>query len=103
MNLLAEIKDEFSDYFRGLGYTVTWDRDRHTGTEYYELVLSGVLVCQVDLETPLSDFLDDLPFLIVGQAGPSKSNYSIAFKDTGAMKALLDKVLAGRHITKEQS
>ena len=83
----------FADFFRKIGYAVTWDRDRvskwHEIYEY-ENGETKSLVCQIDFGVPLRDFLEDLPFLAENRSGrvPSKSAYTFNCSDLAALKRL---------------
>jgi hypothetical protein len=76
-DLLSEVNDDFARFFRSLGYTVTWDFDRRSSEQWYELLDGEHLVCQVDRGVPLAHFLEDLPAILEGRRGTSESNYTV--------------------------
>ncbi len=92
----AEVDDEFTRYFRGLGLTVTWDFKRSTGQKWYEITDSNdEMCCQVDFGTPLAAFLEDLPLFAEGKDGTNPANYT-ACGPVENFKALNERVLASR-------
>lgn len=94
MHSLVEVDDEFTRFFRALGYTVTWDYDARG--RWYEIVDEHGLLCQIDCEAPLADFLEDLPALATGQSGTSAAAYEVRCPDSRAahFRALSGKAMA---------
>lgn len=88
---LKPVDDEFSRYFRSLGYRVDWDYDRR-GAKWYEILCDGHLICQVDYGVSLAHFLEDLPSLAADQPGTSASDYEVrcSLED---MRGLRDRVI----------
>ena len=73
--LVSDIDDEFSRFFRGLGYDVTWDFSRNERDCWYEILDGDRMICQVDFGVWTLEFrlliswfdesLDDLKALLV--------------------------------------
>jgi hypothetical protein len=76
-----EVVDEFSCFFRKLGYHVTWDYDRKG--KYYEIYTQdepdhpGRLICQCPFGIPLSVVLQDLPWWAEDKKGDSGVDYVV--------------------------
>lgn len=87
---LIEVDNDVTRYFRGLGYVVTWDFGR--GERWYEILKGSELVCQFDFGVPLADLYADLPFLVLGQSGNSKSNYTLNCVQRELLVELYDKM-----------
>jgi hypothetical protein len=95
--LTQEVDDEFARYFRGLGFTVTWDFSKKTGERWYEILdEDNALVAQVDFGTPLEEFLTDVPHFLAGQAeapfetarGIGPTNYTCNATNSGLREIL---------------
>ena len=71
----SEISEEFKTFFERIGCIVTWDCSLREGY-WHEIYIDNELICQVDMNTPLSAFLEDLPLLAKGKDGTSSSNYT---------------------------
>ena len=77
-NLDQDVDDEVSQYFRNLGFGVTWDFSRDHRECWYEILdTHGRLLCQIDMGTPLAAVLEDLPLLTAGKPGTSTMDYTI--------------------------
>ena len=92
MNIYEDVNDEFSQYFRGLGYVVSWDFNKQG--RWYEILdpITSKMLCQVDLGTPLVYFLEDLEQFVQGKEGTSPSDYVCAFASDDAMNAIYHKI-----------
>lgn len=84
--------DEFSTYFRGLGYTVDWDGRWGTPERWYEIREDGKIICQVQSNVPLAEFLADLPYLVEGNPGTAPTVYWCACEDAAKLRALWERV-----------
>ena len=78
MNPLTEVHDEFTALFESLGYKVSWDFNKGSGTSWYEIMDDRGLVCQIDMGVPLADIVEDLVSLSNGGEMISKSDYTIS-------------------------
>lgn len=87
---LIEVDDDIAKYFRKLGYVVTWDYGR--GERWYEILKGCELVCQFDFGVPLVDLYTDLPYMLRGQGGPSKSSYVLNCQDKSLLTELYRKM-----------
>jgi hypothetical protein len=92
MNITENIDDEFSRFFESLGYQISWDFDRRS--RWYEILDpdTGKLLCQVDIGTPVSDFLEDLEQFVCGKDGTSSHDYVCNFVSDDAMNAIYQRV-----------
>jgi hypothetical protein len=62
----AKVDDGFARFFREHGFEVDWDFSKRDGAHWYEINLNGKMLCQVDMHTPLAEFLADLPVFAAG-------------------------------------
>ena len=93
MKLTDQINDEFSNFFRGLGFLVTWDFKKQTGAHWYEIYDGEILLCQVDFGTPLVAFLEDLPLFANGaEDGTSTHDYIMACDDPQKLRRILSRM-----------
>jgi hypothetical protein len=72
---LSDVHDDFAEFWRGLGFVVTWDYDRKG--KWYEILSGDRLLLQVDFEVTLTAFVEDLPLLAEGKNGTSNVYYEI--------------------------
>ena len=84
--------DEFSRYFREIGYAVGWDGKYGTSDRWYEIRDGEVIVCQVQATVPLAEFLADLPHLVEGKPGVGPTDYWCACEDAAKLRALLERI-----------
>lgn len=68
---------ELVEFFKKLGYEVSWDGKMRTGERWHEVFDGGRLVIQVDFGVPLTALLEDLPLLVEHKEGTSSHNYTI--------------------------
>jgi hypothetical protein len=103
MNPFEEIKGEVAEYFRDLGYQVTWDFKQSAFERWYEIMDGGKLAVQIDMGIPLADIIEDFLCFYQGKEGTSKSDYKISvdLNDQTAFKELLRRVaVANNKFTK---
>jgi hypothetical protein len=84
----SDVDGELVRFFRGLGYTVTWDFDKQHTEYWHELYDGEGLVCQVDFGVPLAHFLEDLPLLAEGRHGTSATAYTVNCSDVARLREL---------------
>jgi hypothetical protein len=102
VNTFSEVHDEFADFFRCLGFIVTWDFSKRTGDHWYEIYAGQELLCQVDFGVPLGDFLEDLRHFARGstkgaERAPSREHpdYECRCDDTAKLKRILVRLPKG--------
>lgn len=74
----AKVDDGFAQFFREHGFEVDWDFSKRDGARWYEISIDGKMLCQVDMHTPLVEFLADLPVFAAGDQstrGIGKTDY----------------------------
>jgi hypothetical protein len=77
MDPLKKVSNDVTKYFESLGYEVDWDFSAITREKWYELMLDGKLILQLDFNAPLKEFFADLPRFIQGKGGNGPTDYSI--------------------------
>lgn len=77
LNISSEVDDEVSNYFRGLGYEVSWDFSKRTGHHWYEIYDGGKQIAQIDFGIPLTALLEDLAQFAVDKDGTSPYTYEV--------------------------
>ena len=77
VNATEEVRDEVSDYFRGLGFRVTWDYDKRDKLHWYEIYDETKMLVQIDFGVPLNCLLEDWPYFSEGRDGTSSHDYGV--------------------------
>lgn len=88
------INAEFERFFRAIGYTVSLEGQREPREFWHEIFDDEGLVCQVKTETPLAEFLADLPHIIEGRSGVGPTDYWYASEDDDKLREMLSRALA---------
>lgn len=89
---ILEKKSDVTEFFKSLGYSVTWDFSGGRGERWWEIYDQGTMIMQVDMDIPLKAIITDLRFYHSGKGDRSKYDYTINAKQTPAFKTLLKKV-----------
>lgn len=84
--------DSLPEFFANLGYEVDFDFSRNNQESWYEILLNGKLVCQIDANAPLSAVIEDLSCWHLGKDATSDSNYKVNAPDSKNFDKLLKKV-----------
>lgn len=58
--LLPNIDTEFENFFKNLGYDVTYDFSTRSGETWWEIYDDNGLICQIDKGVPLDIVIEDL-------------------------------------------
>ncbi len=88
--------DPYVLYFTRLGYTVSWDMNTRQGLKWYEILESGKLAAQIDMDIPLADAIEDITCWAQGRDATSKSNYTIIAPPGARTDRLFAKVAANQ-------
>ena len=93
LHVFDKINDDVATYFRDLGFSVTWDFNRHTWLHWYEIYEGDKLLVQIDFGASLAAIQEDLPLLAVGKPGTSKGpDWKVYCDDDGALRRLVAKM-----------
>lgn len=94
MNPLSKlpITDPVVAFFTCLGYTVSWDMNRSTGDEWYEILDGDYMVAQIDMGVPLAHIREDMTRWHEGKDGTSPSDYTVNMPQSAAADRLLERV-----------
>ncbi len=81
LNLGDRVDDEISNYFRSIGFQVTWDFNRTARKEWYEIMDDGVTILQIDFTATLDSIKEDFPLLAQGLPGTSNVDWEVRGTD----------------------
>ena len=85
--------EEFRAFFKALGFEVTWDFNSRTRLFWHEIYLDGRMLCQVDFDAPLEEFLVDLPRMIAGEPGEGTTDYEVRCPKDEDLQLIYDRAL----------
>jgi hypothetical protein len=92
MNILADAKGEVPDYFRSLGFKVSWDFSKISWEHWWE-IYDGDITVQIDQGVALADILEDLECIAEGRETTSKPIYKISCnKGVDGVKSFVNKL-----------
>lgn len=93
--MVAPASGSVPDYFRSLGYEVSWDFDKYTGLRWCEVYepradpnMPGRMLAQIDQHAPLAEIQRDLPLLARGSAPTSDPDPGDNWEVRGSLEDL---------------
>ena len=81
------------DFFRSLGYTVSYDYSRRTGAVWWEIYEGNHLIIQIDKHAPFETLLKDLVHMLKDEPWEQTPvDYTVSGPDSPQLTVLLNKV-----------